>query len=163
MILTFHPKNWGGNDQCNFGPGSYIHGCLRFVVESHKIEVRATNREAGKTVSARDFNYSPHLDYLENDFIVPGPGAQEGFRKCFVNPKKVSEKDIIERFTAFQNQCSGAVLGHGAPALFGRSLQLIDLQNCFCEKISRFQPRPRFFFSLESAFEDPVALDLTAE
>jgi hypothetical protein len=117
----------------NFGPGSYIHGCLRFVVESHKIAVRATNREAGKTVPARDFNYSPHLDYLENDFIVPGPGAQEGIRKCFVNPKKVPEKDIIERVTAFQHQCSGAVLGHGAPALFGRSLQLIDLQNCFCE------------------------------
>ncbi len=133
------------------------------MAESHKIEVRATNREAGKTVSARDFNHSPHLAYLENDFIVPGPGAQEGFRKCFVNPKKVSEKDIIERFTAFQNQCSGAVLGHGAPALFGRSLQLIDLQNCFCEKISRFQLRPRFLFSLEIAFEDPVALDLTAE
>jgi hypothetical protein len=35
--------------------------------------------------------------------------------------------------TTAQNQCSGAVLGHGAPTLFGRSLQLIDLQNCFCE------------------------------
>lgn len=35
--------------------------------------------------------------------------------------------------TAAQNQCSRTVLGHGAPTLFGRSLQLIDLQNCFCE------------------------------
>jgi hypothetical protein len=35
--------------------------------------------------------------------------------------------------TVFQNQCSGAVLVRGAPTLFGRSLQLIDLQNCFCE------------------------------
>jgi len=54
------------------------------VAESHKIEVRATNREAGKTVPARDFNYSPDLDYLENDFIVLGPGArrdQEVFRE----------------------------------------------------------------------------------
>ena len=94
MILTFHPKNWGGNDQCNFGPGSYIHGCLRFVVESHKIEVRATNREAGKTVSARDFNHSPHLAYLENDFIVPGPGAQEGFRTVFQRRFAPVEKRI---------------------------------------------------------------------
>jgi len=77
------------------------------VAESHKIEVRAANREVGKTVPHRDFNYSPDLDYLENDFIVPGPGAQEGIRKCFVNPKKISEKDIIQRVTAFQNQCSG--------------------------------------------------------
>ena len=77
------------------------------MAESHKIEVRAANREVGKTVPHRDFNYSPDLDYLENDFIVPGPGAQEGIRKCFVNPKKISEKDIIQRVTAFQNQCSG--------------------------------------------------------
>src|SRR5260221_11062045 len=96
MILTFHPKNWAVMIRYNFGPGSHLYGCLRSVAESHKIEIRAANREAGKTVSARDFNYSPHLDYLENDFIVPGPGAEEGIRKCFVNPKKVSEKDIID-------------------------------------------------------------------
>jgi hypothetical protein len=35
--------------------------------------------------------------------------------------------------TTAQNQYSGPVLGHGAPTLFGRSLQLIDLQNRFCE------------------------------
>ena len=67
------------------------------MAESHKIEVRATNREAGKTVSTRDFNYSPDLDYLENDFIVPGPGAQEGFRTVFESlPRPHPSSEIID-------------------------------------------------------------------
>src|SRR6267378_4252956 len=52
---------------------------------------------AGKTVSARDFNYSPDLDYLENDFIVPGPGAQEGFRTVFESlPRPHPSSEIID-------------------------------------------------------------------
>jgi hypothetical protein len=80
-----------------------------------------------------DFNYSPHLNYNENDFIVPGPGAKEGIAKCFRNPKKVSNEEIIERVRVNQDFCSLHAIGTVAPTLFERSLHLIDVQNCFCE------------------------------
>jgi hypothetical protein len=80
-----------------------------------------------------DVNYGPFLGYNENEFIVPGPGAEEGIEKCFRNPEKVSKTEIIERVTDYQNACAFAITGAFAPTLFGRSLQLIDIQNCFCE------------------------------
>ena len=30
-----------------------------------------------------DLNYSPVLEYDEMEFVVPGPGARDGIRKCF--------------------------------------------------------------------------------
>ena len=30
-----------------------------------------------------DLNYSPLINFSEMDFVVPGPGARSGFRKCF--------------------------------------------------------------------------------
>jgi 5-hmdU DNA kinase, helical domain len=80
-----------------------------------------------------DVNYGPFLGYNENEFIVPGPGAEEGIEKCFRNPEKVSKTEIIERVTDYQQNCAYLVTGQFAPALFGRPLQLIDVQNCFCE------------------------------
>jgi hypothetical protein len=82
---------------------------------------------------AIDINYGPFLGYDEDEFIVPGPGAKEGILKCFRNPKKLSETDIIEWVTDYQNACSFVVIGQFAPTLFERPLQLIDIQNCFCE------------------------------
>jgi hypothetical protein len=86
-----------------------------------------------------DVNYGPHLNYGENEFIVPGPGAKEGIKKCFRNPGKRAEADIIILVTTYQDACSRVVTGADAPTLFGRPLQLIDIQNCFCEvaKMSR--------------------------
>lgn len=80
-----------------------------------------------------DVNYGPFLGYGENEFIVPGPGAEEGIKKCFANPEKHSFAEIIKRVTENQDECSAVVTGIGAPRLFGRPLQLIDIQNCFCE------------------------------
>ncbi|MER3438855.1 MAG: hypothetical protein C4346_15405, partial [Chloroflexota bacterium] len=34
---------------------------------------------------AIDLNYSELIDFDENDFTVPGPGAVRGIRKCFVH------------------------------------------------------------------------------
>jgi hypothetical protein len=80
-----------------------------------------------------DINYGPYLGYRENEFIVPGPGAEEGVLKCFGNPGKRSATDIIRLVTEYQDILSQVVTGTGAPRLFGRPLQLIDIQNCFCE------------------------------
>jgi hypothetical protein len=81
-----------------------------------------------------DINYGPHLGYQENEFVVPGPGAEEGIKKCFRNPGKRSEADIIKLVTEYQDICASIVTGEPAPRLFGqRPLQLIDIQNCFCE------------------------------
>jgi len=82
---------------------------------------------------AIDLNYGPFLGYSENEFIVAGPGAEEGIKKCFRNPEKCSEAAIITWVTRCQDTASRVVTGAGAPRLFGRPLQLIDIQNCFCE------------------------------
>ena len=80
-----------------------------------------------------DINYGPHLGYSENEFIVAGPGAEEGIGKCFRNPGKLPEAKIIALVTLYANDLSCMVTGKPAPRLFGRPLQLIDIQNCFCE------------------------------
>ena len=80
-----------------------------------------------------DVNYGPFLGYREDEFIVPGPGSNEGIKKCFRNPGKVPHAEIIRRVTEEAELCSRAVTGASPPTLFGRPLQLIDIQNCFCE------------------------------
>jgi hypothetical protein len=80
-----------------------------------------------------DLNYGPFLNFAESEFIVPGPGAKEGIRKSFKNPEKVPEARIIALVTEHQNELCYGYTGAFAPRLFGRSLQLIDIQNCFCE------------------------------
>ena len=45
-----------------------------------------------------DINYSPVLDFDENDFIMPGPGALDGIQKCFgIRPDKELASEIINR------------------------------------------------------------------
>jgi alpha-glutamyl/putrescinyl thymine pyrophosphorylase clade 1 len=82
---------------------------------------------------AIDVNYGPFLNYREDEFIVPGPGAEEGIKKCFANPDRIPFAEVIKRVTDYQNSCSLRVTGAATPTLFGRPLQLIDIQNCFCE------------------------------
>ena len=36
--------------------------------------------------SSPDINYSEITDFSEMDFVVPGPGARDGLRKCFTDP-----------------------------------------------------------------------------
>jgi hypothetical protein len=79
-----------------------------------------------------DVNYSTALDFDEMDFVVAGPGARDGIRKCF-GPKSAGlEREIIE-YMAVGQQEHFARLGLTFNGLFGRPLQLIDCQNLFCE------------------------------
>lgn len=81
---------------------------------------------------ATDINYSPLTDFSETSFVVPGPGARDGIRKCFSDPGGLSESDLI-RLMADRQQEEFSRLGLCFQDLWGRPLQLIDCQNLFCE------------------------------
>lgn len=81
---------------------------------------------------AIDLNYSDVLSFDENDFVVAGPGAKDGIRKCFGPAAAGLETDIIQYMVDTQEQHFER-LGLAFPGLFGRRLHLIDAQNLFCE------------------------------
>ncbi|GAA1963602.1 nucleotide kinase domain-containing protein [Catenulispora subtropica] len=79
-----------------------------------------------------DLNYSAELNFDEMDFVVPGPGARDGIRKCFGAQADGIEADVI-RYMADTQEEHFARLGLEFHGLRGRRLQLIDCQNLFCE------------------------------
>ncbi|MFI4999885.1 MAG: nucleotide kinase domain-containing protein [Reyranellales bacterium] len=79
-----------------------------------------------------DVNYSELTDFSEMDFVMPGPGARDGLRKCFVDPGGLNEPELIRLMADLQEQ-EFARLGLDFQSLWGRQLQLIDCQNLFCE------------------------------
>jgi hypothetical protein len=78
------------------------------------------------------------------EFVVPGPGARDGIRKCFADTGGLNEIDII-RLVTDRQQAEFDRLGLEFKSLWGRPLQLIDCQNLFCEvdKYSRVK-HPEF-------------------
>lgn len=81
---------------------------------------------------AIDLNYSNIIDFSESEFVVPGPGARNGIRKCFANGMSIPEADVIRLVTDLQEQ-EFQLRGIDFKWLGGRRLQLIDIQNLFCE------------------------------
>jgi hypothetical protein len=81
---------------------------------------------------AIDLNYTPLTTFNENDFVVAGPGAVDGVRKCFGAAAAGHEEDVI-RFVVASQEEHFARLGLSFAGLFGRRLHLIDAQNLFCE------------------------------
>jgi hypothetical protein len=79
-----------------------------------------------------DLNYSKLTEYSEMEFVVPGPGARDGIRKCFHNLEGWTEPDIIRAVAELQ-ELEFARRGLNFRHLWGRQLQLIDCQNLFCE------------------------------
>lgn len=79
-----------------------------------------------------DLNYSEVLDFDEMDFVVPGPGARDGLRKCFGPGAAGIEADLIRYMSDTQEEHFER-LGLRFGGLRGRMLQLIDCQNLFCE------------------------------
>jgi len=79
-----------------------------------------------------DINYSAVTDFTEIEFVVPGPGAIDGIRKCFADTGGVSDADLI-RIIAERQEAEFDRLGLDFQTLWGRRLQLIDCQNLFCE------------------------------
>lgn len=79
-----------------------------------------------------DLNYGPHLAFGEMDFVVAGPGARDGVRKCFGAAAQGIEAEVI-RYMADTQEQHFERLGLTFLGLPGRPLQLIDCQNLFCE------------------------------
>jgi len=79
-----------------------------------------------------DLGYSPNARFEEHEFVIPGPGARDGLRKCFSDNGGLSDADLIRWVCDNQEQLAGQ-FKFAPPTLFGRSLQLIDCQNLFCE------------------------------
>ena len=79
-----------------------------------------------------DINYSEIVDFSEMEFVVPGPGARDGLRKCFTDFGGFTEPELI-RLTAELQEREFERRGLRFESLWGRPLQLIDCQNLFCE------------------------------
>lgn len=79
-----------------------------------------------------DLNYSDHFKFSEMEFVVPGPGARDGLKKCFAELGEYSEQDVI-RWVAERQEKEFADRDLKFESLWGRPLQLIDCQNLFCE------------------------------
>jgi hypothetical protein len=79
-----------------------------------------------------DVNYSKITNFSEMEFVVPGPGAKDGIRKCFSDLGGLTGAELIKFITDRQEECFAAA-GVRFPTLWGRRLQLIDCQNLFCE------------------------------
>jgi NTP pyrophosphatase (non-canonical NTP hydrolase) len=87
-----------------------------------------------------DLNYSTVTDFTETEFVVPGPGAVDGIRKCFKDTAGMPDAEVI-KFMADRQEVEFERLGIDFRTLWGRRLQLIDCQNLFCEvdKYARVQ------------------------
>jgi hypothetical protein len=81
---------------------------------------------------AIDLNYSEMIDFLEKDFVVAGPGAKDGIRKCFADTAGLSEAEVIGEVCAMADD-EFRRLDLRFQRLGDRPLQLIDCQNLFCE------------------------------
>lgn len=79
-----------------------------------------------------DINYSGVTTFSEMEFVVPGPGAIDGIRKCFADTGGRSDAEII-RIMADRQADEFDRLNLTFQTLWGRQLQLIDCQNLFCE------------------------------
>lgn len=81
---------------------------------------------------AIDINYSPLTNFSEMSFVMPGPGAKDGLRKCFLDFGGLSEVDLI-KLLAERQEAEFSRLEIDFQNLWGRQLQLIDCQNLLCE------------------------------
>ena len=79
-----------------------------------------------------DLNYSTLMNFDEMEYVVAGPGAKDGLRKCFPNLDLRESPELIRLVTDTQEEHFER-LGISFNSLWGRRLQLIDCQNLFCE------------------------------
>ena len=79
-----------------------------------------------------DLNYSSAIDFPESQFVMAGPGAKDGIKKCFVDTANMSEANVIHAITDIAMHEFDR-LDLSFHTLWGRPLQPIDCQNLFCE------------------------------
>lgn len=81
---------------------------------------------------AVDLNYSDRLEFSEDEFTVPGPGAIRGLRKVFSDFGDQTPTQLIMGMVDRQEQEFDR-LDLPWENLFGRRLHAIDCQGLFCE------------------------------
>lgn len=81
---------------------------------------------------AIDLNYSDIINFSENDFTCPGPGALRGLAKVFETLGDYTPAEAVLWMVEHQDE-EFKRLGLPFHGLFGRPLQAIDCQNLFCE------------------------------
>ena len=79
-----------------------------------------------------DINYSNIVDWKEDEFTVAGPGSLRGIKKCFIDKGNLSNEDIIKYMYSHQEE-EFKRLNLNFKTIGNRKLQLIDIQNIFCE------------------------------
>lgn len=82
--------------------------------------------------TAIDLNYSELINFDENDFTVPGPGALRGMQKVFEDFGDYSPAELVLWMVRRQDE-EFARLDLPFNGLFGRPLYAIDCQGLFCE------------------------------
>jgi len=81
-----------------------------------------------------DINYSPVINFDEDDYIVPGPGCLRGIQKCVGRPVSVDQAQSVIYQMVDQQKLFFKKLGYEPVTLCGRrKLHAIDIQNLFCE------------------------------
>lgn len=82
--------------------------------------------------TAVDINYSTLLNFSENDFTRPGPGAVRGLKKVFADLGDYRPEEAIQWMVDRQEIEFGR-LGLSFNGLWGRPLHAVDCQGLFCE------------------------------
>jgi len=82
--------------------------------------------------TAIDLNYSEHINFSENEFTQPGPGALRGIKKVFEDLGDYTPSEIIMWMVENQTQ-EFERLDLPFGGLWGRPLYAIDCQGLFCE------------------------------
>lgn len=81
---------------------------------------------------AIDINYSELVNFSEDDFTQPGPGALRGIKKVFSDPGSLTPTEIIHWMVDRQEDEFNR-LDLDFTGLYGRRIHAIDAQNLFCE------------------------------
>lgn len=82
--------------------------------------------------TAIDLNYSDLINFSENEFTQPGPGALRGIKKVFEDTGDYTPSEVVIWMVENQKQ-ELEKLGLPFDGLWGRPLQAIDCQGLFCE------------------------------
>lgn len=109
------------------------------IIQAHKLEeiynILLSYPMMGSFLAyqyAIDINYSELVNHDEMEFVVAGPGARAGIRKCFSNSQEYLPEYIIRYMCECQEE-EFKRLDLNFRVLGDRKLQLIDCQNIFCE------------------------------
>ncbi len=79
-----------------------------------------------------DINYGPYTTWSESEFVMPGPGALSGIKKCFSSIGDKTVAETIALLSDYQKE-EFERLGLEFKTLFGRRLSWLDCQNLGCE------------------------------